>query len=270
MEIVAVKNMTILEELLEQHFFKETLTNNYILAKEYEDHITNNRLWYWTSDSNLFLFLEKEGFFRLYYLVNNTSIQHDFGTLKLVLEIIYRGEKHLPLSHIDYWTKNGFQKHLSRDCYFLKASKLSLEDNIGEGFNILPVKDIPDIKFAKNLIDQYLDIYTGDRLTLQQLQKFSNQEFLYVAFKNDIPCGMLQAELKNNVFWLGHLVVHEDFRGLGLAHNLVNYYLEQGLKYEVNQFQLWVINDNLPAVKLYKNKGFNYLNKSTYSMLKIN
>ena len=57
---------------------------------------------------------------------------------------------------------------------------------------------------------------------------------------------------------------------MGLANLLVDNYLNEGLKLKVRQFQLWVIDENIPAVNLYKKRGFAYLNKSTTSMLSIN
>src|SRR5690606_37551446 len=106
--------------------------------------------------------------------------------------------------------------HLTRDCYFLKASDAKTESKTQPGIIIKPVKDLDDLLFAKKLIDEYLDVYTGDRLTLPEIEKYAAEGQMYCAFKEGVPCGMLQAELKNNVFWLGHIVVHEEFRGLGL------------------------------------------------------
>ena len=73
---------------------------------------------------------------------------------------------------------------------------------------------------------------------------------LFCAYKDDIICGMLQADFKNNVYWLGHIVVHKDFRGIGLANLLVNHYLKEGLRLKVKKFQLWVVNNNVPAINL--------------------
>ena len=79
-----------------------------------------------------------------------------------------------------------------------------------------------------------------------------------------------KADFKNNVYWLGHIVVHKDFRGIGLANLLVNHYLQEGLRLKVKKFQLWVVNNNIPAINLYKKIGFKYFNKSSHSLLKIN
>ncbi len=270
MEISRVQELSFLEEKFNLYFLKDTLTNNYILAKDYQHYIDEGKLWFAKQGSNFYLFLQKEDFFRLYYMVNDTNSKEELDFKEnIVLEILYRGEKNFPQKHIDFFYKNGFVNHLTRDCYFLKAEKVNnLIDNKGN-VEIKKVNTPELIEFAKNLMDQNLDLYTGDYLTFSELQNFANQGFLYCSFMDGKPSGMLQAEFKNNTFWLGHIVVHKDFRGKGLANHLVEFYLQEGIKNKANQFQLWVIKDNEPAVNLYKKKGFVYLNKSSHSMLKL-
>lgn len=270
MKLTAVNNIIILEKIIEEHLFKGTLTNNYVLSKKFTKYIDEKKLWFWKGNSNLYLFVEKEGFYRLYYLINNVDTHDDFSNLEIVLEIIYRGKNKMPLEQIKYWKKNSFKSHLTRDCYFLKADSILPNYNQVEGVTIELPKNKEDILFAKKLIDEKLDLYTGDRLSLMEIENFAKRGLLFCAYKNNSICGMLQADLRNNIYWLGHIVVHKDFRGMGLANLLVDNYLNEGLKLQIRQFQLWVIDENIPAVNLYKKRGFSYLNKSTHSMLSIN
>ena len=270
MKLTAVNNIDLLEKIIDEHTFKGTLSNNYILSQEFNKYVEQKNILYWKGNSNLYLFIKKEGFYRLYYLINNVYAKDDFSNLQIVLEIIYRGKKNMPLEHIKYWKKNGFKSHLTRDCYFLKATSILSNNNQVEGVTIELPKNKEDILFAKKLIDENLDLYTGDRLSLHEIENFAARGLLFCAYKNDILCGMLQADLRNNIYWLGHLVVHKDFRGMGLANILVNHYFQEGLKLQVRQFQLWVIDENISAVNLYKNRGFTYLNKSIHSLLIIN
>ena len=160
---------------------------------------------------------------------------------------------------------------VSRDRYkFGIISVQKLENNRNNGVIIDHPKNQEDVILAKKLIDENLDFYTGDRLTLREIEKFSDNGLLFCAYKNNVMCGMLQADFKNKIYWLGHIVVHKDFRGMGLANLLVNHYLQEGLRLKTRQFQLWVINDNIPAINLYEKRGFKYFNKSTYSLLKTN
>lgn len=262
-----------LDELFEQFFLKQTLTNNYILAKDYQQYIEEKRLWFTSEGDNVFFFLEKEGFFRLYYFLNEEASPYStVVNLPVVLEILFRGDKKYPEQQVTFWQASGFKKHLRRDCYFLKASdatELGEQDMSVHGFTMKKATSLQECKYAKQLIDNHLDPYTGDILSLQELEGFASRGYVYIAYQNETPCGILQANLKNSVFWLDHIVVDQSFRGMGISKVLIDYFLQDGITKECSKFQLWVISDNLPAVNLYKKYNFRYLNKSTISMLKL-
>lgn len=270
MQLKVLKSQDELDKIIEYNSFKNTLTNNYMLSHNFRHHIDRKEIFYWNENSNLYLFVKKQGFYRLYYLINNVEVKNDFSEINIVLEIIYRGKNKIPLEHIKYWKKNGFTSHLTRDCYFLNAASISPIHNKVEGVTIESPRNKDDILFIKQLIDENLDLYTGDILSIQEIENFVSRGLVFCAYINDLICGMLQADLRNNIYWLGHIVVHKDYRGMGLANLLVDNYLDEGLKLQVRQFQLWVIDRNIPAVNLYKKKSFTYLNKSTHSMLSIN
>ena len=266
MEIV--QSIDLFESLLTSHNKKEVISNFYMLIDEYSKYINNRNLFYYKDEQNLYLYLDKHDFLKLYYFVNDINRPYcNYMDLPQVIEIVYRGEKKFPTRHIDFWNKSGFSQHLSRDCYFLKNKNIPItlqKSNI----NIKNAKTENDLLFSKKLIEENLDIYTGDQLSLQELKSFADANLLYIAYQEDKLCGVLQVDFKNGVFWLGHIVIEKSFRGKGIAKVLVEYYLKAGIKRGCNLFQLWVIQENIPAVNLYKKFGFNYLNKSTYSMLK--
>ncbi|EKB49125.1 GNAT family N-acetyltransferase [Cecembia lonarensis] len=263
-----VLDIDFVDKVLADFFKKETLTNNYILREEYANLIESQALWYDQLGENIFFYVRKDGFFRLYYFINEPDIVYNLSYDEpIVLEILYRGEKYFPTIHQKYWSAASFKSHLTRDCYFLKNTALNVED-LGLSLEIKKGKSLEEIRYAKELIDSNLDRFTGDHLSMEEVATFAENGFLYLAYFDGNPCGILQADFKNAVFWLGHVVVDMNYRGKGVANSLVNYYLKEGSALGCKQFQLWVIQDNTPAVNLYKKFGFTYLNKSSYSMLK--
>ncbi len=258
-----------LETLITTFGMKETLTNFYMLNEEYSRLVSSQSLSYFLDEQNLYLYWHKDGFVRLFYFIND--VEHSYANDQIqqpqVLEIIYRGEKHYPTQAIHFWNQSGFVSHLSRDCYFLKNRDISVLSESSR-IQIHPAHSETELHYAQKLIEENLDLYTGDQLSLEELQHFAEANTLYLAYEEGNLCGMLQAEYKNGVFWLGHLVVDANFRGKGIAQILVEYYLNEGIQRKCHQFQLWVIQDNTPAVNLYKKFGFSYLNRSTCSMLK--
>jgi ribosomal protein S18 acetylase RimI-like enzyme len=263
-----VENVSLVNDLVEKYFKKDTWSNNYMLQYEYVNHIQRKKLFYLQQDKNVYFFLDRDGFYRLYYFINEpekyfTSLEK----VPIVLEFLYRGEKYFPKTQQEFWFKSGFKSHLTRDCYFLK--NIDTFDYLSNNCITIQIAQTNDeFQFVKKLIDQDLDLYTGDNLSLDEIRNFAKNECIFIAYMDEVPCGFLQAELKNNTFWLGHIVVDSKFRGKGIAKALVNHYINKGRIRKCNQFQLWVIQDNYLAVDLYKKSGFKYLNKSSYSMLR--
>lgn len=263
-----VDNVKVLDQIFENFFKKDTLSNNYMLKDEYLKHIGDKKLFYTQDESNIYFFIQKANFYRLYYFINDHEKVFNVSyNLPIVLEILYRGNKNFPRIQQAFWLQSSFESHITRDCYFLKNKEiLKIESNVS--LKIKLAGSLEEIQYVKHLMDLHLDLYTGDNLSFDEIRQFSKDDLVYIAYSEGMPCGFLQAELKNSVFWLGHIVVDSAFRGKGIASALVNYYINQGKQKNCNQFQLWVIKDNTPAIKLYKKFGFTYLNKSTYSMLK--
>ena len=264
-----VENLEVIDWLLETFMLSGTITNNYLLKDEYTRHIAMGNLFIDIDDHNAFIYLRRNGFYRVYYLINQEDRTFSFNSLQpLVLEILYRGEKNFPQNAKNFWELSGFQPHLSRDAYFLKNTSSNEILDLRPS-QVIKAHSSEHISFTKRLIDEYLDLYTGDNLSLEQIEIFVSKGLVYLAFVDGQMAGILQADHKNGIFWLGHLVVDPAFRGKGVAQKLLKYYLNEGVIAKCNQFQLWVIKDNEAAVGLYKKHGFNYLNKSSFSMLKM-
>lgn len=267
-----MKRLTSLDELnqiVKTVFRKGCLTNNFILLDAYEAFIKENRLWVVTDEDNAALLLDKEDFFHLYFYLNNLNKPIDlFVDKPVVMEILYRGLENKPQQLIEYWSKHGFNEHLSRDNMLSSWSKLSIPDSSFENTHIQHASSEKELLFAKELFDNALDKYTGDRLSQAELRTFLSNRNLLCAYFGQELAGVLQFEIKNKVVWLGHIAIHPDFRGKGIANALVNNYIIANKSDNNTRYALWVIQDNLPAFNLYRKFGFVYGNKSTVSLLK--
>ncbi len=244
-------------------------TNNFLLEPELEGYINTGRLFSVHTQSNFLLLVDKGDFFRGYYTISDPDESIDLDiSFPIVFEILYRGDKRKPTKEIEYWLSQGFVIHLNRENFFLNATEVGCTQFAKSDIQYLKYKS--DIKAASFLINEHLDHYTGDMLSEDELQVFSDQNLLFGIYDDERLAGVLQAELKNNVFWLGHLVIDQRFQGLGLSHQLMEAYFREGLHHHCRQFQLWVISDNIPAIKLYSKYGFVSMNRSTQSMIKMN
>ncbi|QOJ30178.1 MAG: GNAT family N-acetyltransferase [Ignavibacteriales bacterium] len=264
-----IENEEQLDDLFERYFIKKTQTNNYLLADSYHTLIRERKLYYTDSESNCALFLQKDDFFRMYYFINNVEEILNIGMgLPVVMEIIYRGENNYPKRIIDYWLNCGFANHLTRVNMQGVYDKLELSFEEFESFTIKYAESAFEIEYAKKIIDATLDKYTGDILSIIELKQYADNNCLLIAYDGGQPAGILQFEIKHGVVWLGHICVDSDFRGKGIAKKLVSRYLKDNFTSIPSRYQLWVLNNNLPALELYRKFGFTSANKFTTSLIK--
>lgn len=261
-----------LEELLEEYSASFQWSNNYMLLEELQAYLQAGKLFlHQNSKDSLVLLVQRDSFYRLYY---QTNALDDIQSIELneavVQELIYRGPKFYPKEEVEAWSKQGFEVHMGRDNYFLNRKGMIPSDlEASEDLSgIKPIESEVDLQKSNAMIRTYLDPYTGDILSLEELSAFSaNGDLLGIYVENKLA-GVVQGEYKNKVYWLGHMVVDEAYRGQRLSTKLLKAFLLKGLSLNCRQFQLWVLQDNEPALGLYKKYGFKYLNKSTISLLK--
>lgn len=266
-----VEDLQTIDNLIAKFYIKNTHTNNYLMYDAYQDYIENKKLFFQTTNSNLIFLLLNNGFYRLFYYINNENevFFNQKAEIPIVMEILYRGLSQKPLSIISFWNKNGFNEHLTRNNMMLKTSANISNNSIFNNIEVKFAETKEECIYIKALFDQSLDKYTGDNLTLDEIVDYSNNKNIFCAYLGSEICGALQFHLKNNNVWLGHIVVDNDYRGKGIAKSLVEKYIELN-KNKLNDYtiyQLWVIDKNTSAIKLYENFGFLNTNKYTVSLL---
>jgi ribosomal protein S18 acetylase RimI-like enzyme len=183
------------------------------------------------------------------------------------MEIVYRGLP--PVTVKDFWISNGFKEHLTRDNLLL-ISKDNQQVILGENsINIKFANSYEETGKITELFQNELDTYTSDAKSLAEITGYVNNENVLCAYYDNEFCGALQFEWKNNICWLGHIAIDNQFRGKGIANHLVAEYIRINSVNDNAKFQLWVINENQPAIKLYSKFGFRYTGKSTVSLLRF-
>jgi ribosomal protein S18 acetylase RimI-like enzyme len=265
-----VNSFDTLDAFFKKYFLKNTLTNNYVLAETYHELINKEQLYFFDSNSNLILLVEKPNFFQLYFFINNLNEQLAIHVEKpITMEILYRGTANKPIELINFWERNGFKQHLTRDNLSLSLNKLN-HVVIKNNHVLIKYAESNEESIAiKSLFESSLDLYTGDSLSLDEINEFINKKNVICAYIDNQFCGALQFEIKNNIIWLGHIVTDLNYRGNGIANLLVKKYIEDNAINPNSRYQLWVIDDNIAAKSLYTKFGFIYSNKSTTSLLKL-
>jgi len=265
-----ISNFPELTDLINLYSNSLTQSNNYLLGVAFDDLIKQRKLFYIKGKFNLYLLVDRNISYQLYYFINNFQESFKNNIDKpLVIEVVYKGEIKKPRAIIDYFELNGFSTHLTRDNMALSfTNEVTFRPhNINAHIKIANTKY--EASYVCDLFASQLDIYTGDLKTQKEINKYIENGNILCAYYNDNLCGALQFEIKNKVNWLGHLAVDLHYRGNGIASLLVENYLKIGVAKSDTRFQLWVINSNESAVNLYKKFRFTHTGKSTISMLKL-
>ena len=267
MKPVKIDNYEQYVQLVERYNRKGRLTNDY-LQNEAADLIIHDRLSAISGQENAMLLVQKDGFFRIYYYINNPEEILALPEGEFVTEILFRGEN-APEAEVKWLADMGFKKNLVRDQYFAKYASLTSPVHI-RGLNIEIATNIEDVLWAINLFNASFDKWSGDYIPETMAGLLIQEQAVLMAKDIDGNClGSLQLETIKGVTWLNHVAVVEAARGRGVGIGLVEAYIERGHVDANSRYMLWVQRQNKPAVALYQKKGFCYMNKSTLSMIKL-
>lgn len=254
-------------QLVERYNRKGRITNDY-LQNEAADLIIHDNLFAVYGEDNVALLVQKDGFQRLYYYINNTDEKLDLPQGEYVTEILFRGE-HASEAEVSWLEDLGFKKNLIRDQYFAKYSSLSQPVFFG-GLKIEIATAIDDALWATKLFNASFDKWSGDFIPdVMALLLIQEQAILMAKDINGNRLGALHLGKEKGVTWLHHVAVVDSARGMGVGRGLVEAYIEQGHVDDNSRYMLWVQRQNTAAVNLYKKKGFAPMNKSTLSMIRL-
>lgn len=254
-------------QLVDRYNRKGRFTNDY-LQKEAADLIIHDRLFYVCGQDNALLLVLKEGFYRVYYYINNTEELLELPESELVTEILFRGEN-APEAEVKWLEGMSFKENLVRDQYFAKFSSLTRPILI-EGAKIEIATTIDDVIWAVRLFNASFDKWSGDYIQEAQAQLLVQEKSILIAKDLDgTRLGALQSEMRQGACWLNHVAVVPEARGKKIGRGLTEAYIEQGHVDDNSRYMLWVQRQNVGAVAMYRNKGFAPMNKSTLSMIKL-
>lgn len=267
MKPVKIDNYEQYKQLVERYNRKGRLTNDYI-QNEATDLIIHNRLFAICGQDNAMLLVQKDGFFRVYYYINNPEEILALPESELVTEILFRGEN-APEDEVKWLADMGFKENLIRDQYFAKYSSLSASIMLIDA-KIELAQTIEEVRWAAHLFNDSFDKWSGDFVSDDMCELlFAEQQVLVAKDMSGKLYGALHFEKRQGACWLNHVAVVPEARGKKIGRGLFEAYIEQGHVDDNSRYMLWVQRQNVSAVAMYRNKGFTPMNKSTLSMIKL-
>lgn len=253
---------------LVEHYRRNGSNTNDYLQKEVADLIIHHSLYALCGEDNAVLLVQKAGFYRLYYYINDFEELVELPKDEYVTEILFRGDN-VPEMEVKWLEKVGFKKNLIRDqyagryCDFIKPSKQN-------SVLIQEASTLEEVKWACELFNSSFDKWSGDYISSTQYPVlFENGDILIAKDLHGNPLGATQRELKKGYIKWAHLAVIISARGMGVGTSLMDAFIEHNRVDEETRFMMWAQRQNTTAVKIYLRKGFKPLNKSTLSMIKL-
>lgn len=270
MILTKINNQQRYQEIAVAFHRKGCYCNDY-LQKEVDSLVHSGLLYEYCDNDNAFLFVRKEKCLRIYYYLNNLERTYDFDIKQdLVTEILFRGDAHYPKEEIEFLQRSGFFFNLRRDMYSAQYKNL---EKRGKTLDIIIRKanTLEEVHQACEMFNTTFDVYSGDYIPKSEEKTLFFSESLLVAIDGcQQLLGALHQTKSGNTSWISHVSIKEECRGKGIGKALLDTFIETNNNEGKGRYMLWVQASNKPAVNMYMSTGFQYINKSTISMLKLN
>ena len=244
MEKISDGNLWVKE--IAQYLSKGMKTNFYGSAEEFLPEL--DKIAKMEFDGGCYYFHEKEKQTDLYFFLEKDAKPAELPEWDkpLVLEQVAVA-KNPPV--LEDWEAVGFEKYLQRKRLFLSAKKTEAEER--------------EVRFAKReeaveilaMMEAAFEPYTSALPTLDVLKKDISEDRVIAVREGEELLGFLRFGREKKVSVLWQIVVSPNGRGKGIGTALVKDWIALERE-EVAKFQLWVREDNPPALKMYEALGF--------------
>ena len=244
------------------------LTNDFLQARA-EGLIARGLLSAEWTDNNAYLLEDKDGFYRLYYYLNDLELDDkpQFPG-DVVTEILYRGSARYPEAEVAFLKRMGFKPNLVRDQYAAVYRDLAPAGE-NKDVTVRPAHDLGEVQWACQLFNVTFDRYSGDFIPEESYGGLLATDSILVAVDHiGNRVGALHQTVERNVAWISHVAVLPAARGHHVGAALVDAFVERNHTSDKSRYMLWVQQQNTAAVAMYKKKGFTNLGKSTLSLIR--
>lgn len=259
------------KDIVDRYCKKGALTNNYI-QNDAADLIAHDALFVDQYTGNVFMYVKRDAGKRLYYYINDLKEEADFnGYGELVIEILFRNNV-LPSEEIDYFLKKGFRINVVRDQYSGVYKNLERAACPAPEIKIEAAQSVSDVEKACLLFNSSFDALSGDYIpeNKDMYEYLGEYQRILIAYNDENKqfLGAVHQDRDRGVNILRHIAVDPSARGNGVGSALLDAFIERNHQSGDTRYMLWVQQQNDAAVKMYRNKGFQFINKSTISLIK--
>ena len=249
-KISKILDGTLWAEEIAQKLSKGMRTNFYSAAEEFFPLIEAGEISRGIFDGGCYYLAEQEGQINLFFFLEKEAAPVALPELDkpVILEQVATVRRGISPA-AEEWERIGFQPYLQRKRLFLSQKNAAEEKRTvsfceeGEGEEIL------------RQMQAAFEPYTSALPDLATLRKDLREHRVIAAREGERLLGFLRFGREKKVSVLWQIAVLPEGRGKGIGGRLVRDWLSLERE-EVSKFQLWVREDNPPALKLYEASGF--------------
>ena len=221
-------------------------TNFYGSAEEYIPQLES--LSKLNFDGGCYLFCEKDDQTDLYFFLDKDAKPVELPEMDnpIVLEQVAVA-KNPPV--LEEWEAVGFERYLQRKRLFLSAKKTEAEQRT------VSFAKAEEAEMILTMMKDAFEPYTSALPDLETLKQDISGNLVIAYREGDELLGFLRFGREKKVSVLWQIVVAPAGRGKGIGTDLVKDWISLERE-DVAKFQLWVREDNPPALKMYEALGF--------------
>lgn len=233
-------------EEIAQYHSRGMKTNFYGSAEEFLSEL--DKIAKMEFDGGCYYFHEKEKQTDLYFFLEKDAKPVSLPEMDkpLVLEQV-AAAKNPPV--LEEWEAVGFEKYLQRKRLFLSAKKTEAEER-----TVSFAKE-EEIEVILAMMEEEFEPYTSALPELDVLKEDISENRVIAVREGEKLLGFLRFGREKKVSVLWQIVVSPNGRGKGIGTALVKDWIALEREDAV-KFQLWVREDNPPALRMYEALGF--------------
>ena len=246
-------------EITNKHRKGSDYKNVYFLKPQIQEFIGSKKLSYSESGSNLYMYEKCDGFSRFYYYIfkdeKPEKIKFDEP---LVVEFVYDSPiKDKQAEAVSYLNKLGFE--LGR-----RSIRMSLPDIDDFKYHdtrdsdediVIGLAEESEAETIRALLVDEFDPRFAFIPTYDELLEIIRDGRIVVSRHGGEIAGFEHFEIANKVLKCWHMLVTPKYQGKGIARRLFSE-SHKLAKDRASSGQVWLREDNMPAVKLYGSGGY--------------
>lgn len=233
-------------EEIAQYISRGMRTNFYASAEKFLPEIEKiSKLEF---DGGCYFFHEKENQVDFYFFLEKEAkpVEIPEMDMPVIFEQVALAKNPPDLGE---WEAVGFEKYLQRKRLFLSAKKTEAEQRT------VCFARMEEAEEILGMMEEAFEPYTSALPDLETLKKDLTENRVIAFREGEKLLGFLRFGREKKVSVLWQIVVSPEGRGKGIGNSLVRDWISLERE-EVAKFQLWVREDNPPALRMYEALGF--------------